>query len=397
VAGDRLAFMRDLRRSYGPTVAFRIGTQQFLFVNRLADVRHVLETAGAKYRKGVGLEQARPLLGDGMLTAAAETAQRRRGAVAAMFHRAAVDELAPRIEEVVERESHSFDDAAASGRPIELAAAMAELTLCIAGDVLFSADLSAGSAALTRMFAAMERRALRRMLLELLFLRRGAARREATPPAIAPLLASPRGGLAAMLAAHGVDGDELRDEVITFLFAGHETTAAAVTWTLILLAAAPGQETALLRDLAAVRPRDAMQCRTLTCIIEESLRLYPPVWLIPRVAIDDDRIDDVSVRAGTNVLVSPYVLHRDESLWSDADTFHPARFHTPPLPGTYIPFGVGPRSCIGAGLALLEAHVIVALLLTRYRLVPARRYRVVPMPLLSLRPRPSLWVHVERR
>lgn len=404
VAGDRLAFLRTLRRRYGHTVAFRVGATPFVFVNRPDDVRHVLDEGNRRYAKGVGLRQARTALGDGMLTTDAETAAEHRRLFAPLFHRASVDALAPAIHDVASQQLARWDAAAARAQPVELMTSMAELTMHVALRVLFGFEGALDTQRLASLFARMEKRALRHMLLDLLLdharPRRERVRdRDDIERAMAPLL---RGDGPLQRAVRSLPDEAAIDELVTMLFASHETTATALTWTLILLTThgdACDTVRAELRNVLAGQPCSAPsipRLHHLTRAIQESLRLYPPVWLLPRLAIARDTVGDYDIEPGTNVIVSPYVLQRDDDWWTSPDTFLPSRFEEPIRPATYIPFGLGPRSCIGAGLAMLETHVVLAAVLARFRLTPARRCHIAAMPMLSLRARPRVWMHLTR-
>jgi cytochrome P450 len=199
---------------------------------------------------------------------------------------------------------------------------------------------------------------------------------------------------------------QLRDEVMTFLLAGHETTAMALSWTWYLLARHPDvAEAARAETLAAVGDRapaleDLPRIPLARMVVEEAMRLYPPVWGIGRQTIGPDRIGGYDIPRNTLVNLSPWVTHRHPDFWDEPDRFDPERFR----PGrertrprfAYFPFSGGPRLCIGEGFALMEAQVIVAMLLQRYRLTLVQPGAVVPEPTLTLRPRGGLPMRVER-
>src|SRR5690349_20427954 len=230
VAGDRLAFLRSLRQRYGHIVAFRVGATRFVFVNRPDDVRHVLDEGHRRYVKGVGLQQARAALGDGMLTSDAETAEERRRLFAPLFHRTSIDALTPEIQRIASAHLDRWNVA----QPVELMTSMAELTMNIALRVLFGMEEGVDARRLAILFTRMEKRALRRMLVALILPRGKPSRdRKEIERAMAPILAAD-GPL--QKAARSLLNEAAIDELVTMLFAGHETTATALTWTLILLA-----------------------------------------------------------------------------------------------------------------------------------------------------------------
>jgi cytochrome P450 len=190
---------------------------------------------------------------------------------------------------------------------------------------------------------------------------------------------------------------QLRDEVMTFLLAGHETTAVALAWTWYLLAEHPqvaeqvrSEVEAVLGDRAPT-VEDLPRLPLARMVVAEAMRLYPPVWGIGRQAIAADRVGGYDIPAGAVVNLSPWVTHRHPAVWQDPERFDPERFR----PGrertrprfAYFPFSGGPRLCIGEGFALMEAHLVVVMTLQRYRLVRAGVGPIEPEPSLTLRPR----------
>ena len=205
----------------------------------------------------------------------------------------------------------------------------------------------------------------------------------------------------------GMTDRQLRDEVLTMLLAGHETTSLALSWTYYLLSQHPDVERSIADEVDRVvgggRPSFAHLDR-LTCTrraIEESLRLYPPAWGFSRQAIGDDEIGGYRVPRGSLVFLIPFVIHRRPKLWPDPDRFDPDRFapeHESARPRfAYIPFGGGPRGCIGNQFAMVEAQLIVAAIAQRYRieLVPDQDIR--PEPLITLRPAPGIRAFLKKR
>jgi cytochrome P450 len=192
----------------------------------------------------------------------------------------------------------------------------------------------------------------------------------------------------------------LRDELVTLLLAGHETTASTLSWTLYLVDRDPhvwDRLHAEAVDVLGDGPPDEAGLRRLTyttAVVQEAMRLYPPVWILPRLAQGDDEVAGYRVPAGADVVVCPYTLHRHPALWTDPERFDPDRFLGDQASGrpryAYIPFGAGPRYCVGSSLGMMEAVTVTALLARELRLraVPGRR--VVPEPMLSLRVRGGL-------
>jgi cytochrome P450 len=205
----------------------------------------------------------------------------------------------------------------------------------------------------------------------------------------------------------GMTDRQLRDEVVTMLLAGHETTSLLLSWTYYLLSQHPGArrsiEDEVDREIGNGRPTFAHIDRlTFTRrVLEESLRLYPPAWGFSRRALGDDELGGYRIPKGSLVFLIPFVVHRRPKLWPDPDRFDPGRFapeHESTRPRfAYIPFGGGPRGCIGNQFAMLEAQLIVATIAQRYRieLVPDQDIR--PEPLITLRPAPGIRAILRQR
>jgi len=217
-----------------------------------------------------------------------------------------------------------------------------------------------------------------------------------------------RGDLLSMLiesrdaeSGEAMDDRQLRDEAMTIFLAGHETTANALTFTWLLLSRYPQTfrelRGELQRALGGRSPNiDDLPALTLTRrILQESMRLYPPAWIIGRRALRSDRIGDMDIPPDSVVAISPYVLHRHPTYWPEPEVFEPRRFldeegERTRKPYSYIPFGAGPRSCIGANFALAEAPLIVGLLVQRYRMTLPNDVHVRPYGIFVLTPRPPI-------
>jgi cytochrome P450 len=204
-----------------------------------------------------------------------------------------------------------------------------------------------------------------------------------------------------------MDDRQLRDEVMTMFLAGHETTANALTWSWYLLSQHPASrerlEAELLGSLDGKSPgvEDLPKLPFTAMVLKESMRLYPPAWLIARSAAKDDVIGGARIEAGTFVFVCPYMTHRHPAFWEDPERFDPERF----APGkdaerprfAYFPFGGGPRQCIGKDFALIEAELAIAAVAQRYRLELLPGHPVVAQPMITLRPKHGMQMRVHAR
>ena len=205
----------------------------------------------------------------------------------------------------------------------------------------------------------------------------------------------------------GMDDQQLRDEVMTLFLAGHETTANNLAWTFYLLSSNPAVRQALeaeLEKVLAARPpalEDVSRLVYTRQVLDESLRLYPPAWAFGRQPIQDDQIGGYHIPAGTQVIISPYVVHRHPEFWENPEGFDPERFNPEVAQGrphySFIPFGGGPRLCIGRDFALMESTMALARISQRYRLDLVPGFEVQPETAITLRPKTGLRMTLSAR
>jgi len=205
----------------------------------------------------------------------------------------------------------------------------------------------------------------------------------------------------------GMSDKQIRDEIMTIFFAGHETTASTLAWSLWLLARHPEHDARLKQEVDAVlqgRPPafdDLPRLPFTRQVIDEALRLYPPGWMFTRLPVADDEVAGYRIPAGVQLMISPYVTHRLPEYWDAPDEFRPERF----APGAdegrprlaYFPFAAGPRMCIGNNFALVEAHLLLASIAQRYHLKLVPHYRVRALPIATLRPQPGVLMTLRER
>ncbi|WP_018657668.1 cytochrome P450 [Actinomadura flavalba] len=414
---DRLGMMTDAARR-GDAVRLVIGPRTMYFFNHPDHAKHVLADNPGNYHKGVGLRQARRALGDGLLTSEGALWREQRSVVRPAFQsrriNAQADVVAQEAAHLVERLR------AQTGRgPVDVVHEMTGLTLGVLGRTLLDADLGAHSS-LAGAFEAVQDQAMFEMVTQGVVplwsplpkqVRFRRARRELDR--VVGLLAAERtveGGddaLSRLLVSVRKESDRklaarrLRDELVTLLLAGHETTASTLGWSFYLLDRHPEVQRRLRAEV-----REVLGDRTPTfedlhrmpythAVLQEVMRLYPPVWLLSRISQEDDVVGGYHVPAGRDVLVSPYAMHRNQEFWGpDAESFDPSRFEGSGAAQrpkyAYLPFGAGPRFCVGNQLGMMEAAFVLAMVLRDLRLTKVPEHRVVAEPMLSLRVRGGL-------
>jgi cytochrome P450 len=407
---------------------FRIGPRQVVVANTPEAVKHVMATHNAIYeRKSPQMRRALEfLLGDGLFISDGETWRRRRPLVADIVHKTRLPRFAPTMEHAA-REMARRWETRAPGERFDVLVEMAELTAEIIARTVFGSRL--GSNAAGEVIAGFSEYQRRVDSFNLPFflgvdegfpvirtrrLRKAVGRVHAVVDEIVSRHLAGEGDADSMLALLvrrkrtspelELDVTAIRNEAATIFMAGHETTASVLTWAWYCLSRAPWAEQALHRELDAVlggRPPalgDLPALPYTRAVIEETLRLYPPVPILPRQAGADDRIGDVAVERAALVLVVPWLLHRAVGLWDEPNRFLPERFlEKRPAPYTYIPFAAGPRICAGLSFGLSEASLCLATLAQRFRVRVEPSLAVEPLCRLTLRPKNGLPVTVERR
>ena len=411
---DPLAFLIRLTRTYGDVAHFRLGSERAFFINHPHYIRDVLVTHDRNFTKSRGLERAKKLLGEGLLTSEGATHMRQRRLLQPAFHRDRIEAYASVMVEHADRMRRRWT----AGVEMDVSREMMRLTLSIVGKTLFDSDVESKAdeigVAVTRVLETFWLTLLPFPdfieKLPLPMIRRSRVGRAKLDRLIYALIAErrasrrDRGDLLSMLlmAQDEEDGSALsdrqvRDEAMTLILAGHETTANALAWTWYLVSQSPAVEARLHDEIDRVlhgRLPGAADLGALPFvdqIVTESMRLYPPAWVVGRRAIADYPIGEFVAPARSVVFMSPYVLQRDPRYYPDADRFVPERW-TPDFKAAlprfaYFPFGGGPRQCIGEPFARMELVLLVATIAQRWRLRLVPDHQVVPKPLITLRPR----------
>ncbi len=401
---------------YGELVALAAPGAPVLLVTDPGAVRQVLQTGSRHWTKDtVQYRTLATVTGPGLLANPGPGWIERRRVVAPAFHHQRLDGVVDAVRAGARGVLREWDELPRTGGLVDVSALAARSTLDVVGHTLFAHDLGPDTAALV---AATDAAA------ELIVMRAGSPvpgpRRATTGRRLREARASidricrgvvtarrQRGveegddDLLGLLLAAGLSDDDVRDELVTMVVAGHETVAAALTWTLWLLARHPEAQSRLreeVRSSAARAPRrDSGELPWTRAVVDEALRLYPPAWVLTRRASQPDLLAGQPVPAGTLAIISPWLVHRRAASWPDADVFRPERFldQGTAARADYLPFGLGPRLCIGRDFALVELTVLLAELLREHRVaVPEGAGTIEREVFVTVRPRGGLRLHV---
>jgi cytochrome P450 len=422
---DRFGFITRLAREYGDLVYFKLGPQPAFLLNHPDYIRDVLVTHNKNFMKGEGLQRAKRLLGEGLLTSEGEVHLRQRRLAQPAFHRQQIAGYAATMVDYAARMRALWKD----GESLEMWREMTHLTLAIAGKTLFDADVESEADeigdALTTLMSLFSSTSLPFVhLIEKLPLpgvKRFHNARERLDATIYRMIderrrnGGDRGDLLSMLTkARDEEGDgtgmtdlQLRDEMMTIFLAGHETTANALTWTWYLLAQNPDVEAKVYRELDEVlqgrlpSAEDYPKLSYTEMVFAESMRLYPPAWIIGRRALNDYQIDGYFIPAQSLLLMSQWLMHRNEKYFADPLKFDPERWRPEARESrpkfTYFPFGGGNRVCIGEHFAWMEGVLVIATVAQRWKMRLVEGHTVEPHPIVTLRPKYGMKMIVSSR
>jgi cytochrome P450 len=411
--------------TYGDVVRYR-GVWVSHQLSHPDHIQHVLQGNVANYRKGRGYKILKLSLGEGLLTSEGTLWQRQRKMTQPSFQGQQVASFVATMAANSLTMLKRWESNAKQGEVFDVVPDFMRLTLNIAAEVLFTTNLEADAESIRRTLDigrdySVERawsifppplsiptkrnREYRGALANIHgIMDRIIAERRGASTRISDLLTM-------LMEARDDSGapmsdKQLRDEVITLLTAGHETTTLALAWTCFLIATRPDVVERMTAEAAFLNGQnptyeDLMKLRYSRMVVEESMRLYPPVWTLARTSINEDEIGGHRIPAGSEILIFPYITQRHPKWWQDPDVFRPERFapeNSAARPRyAYLPFGAGPRTCIGLNFAMTEILVALTLLLQRFRLKLAiDPANVRPEPSVTLQPRPGVPVRLER-
>lgn len=443
---DTLSVLIELTQHYGDFVCTSLGKLPIYVLNHPEMVQWVLQRNYRNYSKDTfQYNLLRKVTGDGLLTSDGELWLNQRRLVQPAFSRNRIGGFSTMMVEVTQSMLEQWEDFAKRGTPIDIYAEMMRLALEIVGKALFSIDLGEKTTDLTQAtlevleyvvyrarnpFAApiwiptshnRKFQIALRTLDEVVY---GLIQRRQQSLAMDNVsiyeekqfglrsMNKPQGDLLDML-LNREDGQPLtkirerlvRDQIVTFLIAGHETVASALTWTLYLLAKHPSIAEPLREQVVSVLGRQEPTSQALEeipflrMVFQEGLRLYPPAWLITRKALQEDEVCGYTILPNSLLVISPYTLHRHPVFWNNPEEFKPQRF-SPDISKesprfSYIPFGGGPRLCIGDEFAMLEGQIVLAAILQHFRFTLVRQ-EVAAEPLVTLLPRGGMWMKLHK-
>ena len=424
---DPTAVFTRAARRFGDVVYLRIGPRRGFLITNPADVRHVLQDNARNYHKSPLYDKLRVALGNGLLISEDEFWLRQRRIAQPAFHRQRIAALASVMADAARGTAARWHSIAAKGVPSDVDEEMMRLTRTVVLQALLGADLGRFTASIDDAWTIINRHigesfwslgftdrlptAKFRRFQAALAVLRGAVDHVISQRRNSP--STDRDLLSMLMSARdeetgdAMTDEQLRVEVTTFLLAGQETTSLALTWTWYLLSQHAGARRRLEEEIDTVldgRPPEYADLANLPytrMVIDEAMRLYPPAWGFSRQALADDTLGGFRLPRGWLAFVVPYVLHRLPAYWQEPDAFDPERFLPERIAErpkfVYLPFGAGPRQCIGNHFALIEAQLIVATLAQRYRLHLVPGHRVEPWALITLRPRYGMPMTIERR
>lgn len=425
---DSLGFITRMAHEYGDVALYRLGNIEIYQINDPKAIQQVLQSKNHNYIKGEFFGTLRMIAGNGLIVSEGAHWLRQRRLMQPAFHRQRIANFAGMMVEQAQEMLRGWEQAAASGQPLNVARSFTDLTMAIITQAMFS---NAYTDRTNRVGMAISH------LLDdvnFRFIVPFYPRLNVPTPRNLKARASMRivdevvYGFINERRASGADGDDLlgmlmsardeetgeamtdeqlRDEVLTIFVAGHETTAVLLAWVCYLLALHPEAAERMYAEVDQVLGQrlptleDLPKLAYTRMVLDETMRLYPPAWVTNREAVEDDVLCGVRIPAGKVVLLSSYAVHRLPQYWEDPEAFDPLRF-TPERSAdrprfAYFPFGGGPHQCIGNSFALTEATLILASIAQRFRLELIPGQAVIPQPAVTLRPRDGLMMTIKKR
>jgi cytochrome P450 len=417
---DMLSMFMNITRQHGGIVQFKLFNKPYVLVTNPDYVKHILQDHYRNFIRGRSVETGRVLLGDGLPLTDGEFWLRERRLMQPAFHRQRLLGLVDKMTETIATRLAHWKQL----NQIDMEREMSELTLMLIIQAMFSARVTHKAQELAQSFGVASKFMLWRsqqMWAPPLWVPvpKNAAYNKALKtlneivyPLIEEARQKPGNDLLDMLleareeqTGESMTDKQVRDEVVTIFFAGHETSAMTMTWLFYLLAQHPDVERKLRKEISEVigdRTPTFADLSRLTYtqkVIQETLRLYPAAYLFAREAVGDQLLDGYEIPGGTMIFITPYVTHRDATFWTDPERFDPERFNPEQIAQrpahVYFPFGEGPHFCIGNNFATTEMQLILTMALQRFRFKLAPDQKIGLAPEATLRPKYGMRMIVE--
>lgn len=424
---DPLAFFQQVALEQGGVARVGLGHFTLYLLSDPEAVQYVLADNASNYWKGSGLDLVKPVMGEGLATSTGDFWMRQRRLMQPSFQRKRIASLLPVMREVVSELIARWRGPARSGQPVDVAVDMSRLVQDLIFRTIFGASLGEKTASLAEALVEINKY-MNSIVWSLLPIpkwiptpRRRRFRRamQQLDAVVYGLIEERRGAagddsdlMGRLLAARDPETGEamtdlqLRDEIMTLFVAGHDTTASAAAWTLALLSQNPAVRGQVVEELAFLDGAlpgadDLARLELLDRVLKESMRVYPPGWLLVRTPHADDTIGGYDIPKGAPLLISQYVIHRHPKLWQDPERFDPDRFLPERSQGrpryAYFPYGGGQRLCIGNTFAQMALKLILAAIHQRYVLDLVPGHKLVPQPLTTLRPKHGVLMTIRAR
>lgn len=414
---DMLALFTDLNRQYGGIAQFKLLNKTYILATKPEYVKHILQKEHHNFIRGRSVETGRVLLGNGLPLIDGELWLKERRLMQPAFHRQKLSALTDTIVNAIREQLEAWQEYAKTSQPFDMEEEMTDLTLSIIIKTMFSGRVgkeqvkalgdafrTASAFMLWRsqqmwappLWIPVPRNATYNKALKVL--------NDTVYPLIAEGRKDPQDDLLGMLVnardeetGEGMSDAQLRDEIVTMFFAGHETSAMALTWAFYLISQHPVVESRIIEEIRQVlgdrAPTfdDLPKLTYIQQVINETLRLYPSAYLFAREAVSDHILDGYRLPAGVMIFITPYVTHRDPAFWKDPETFDPERFSPANASrinkDAYYPFGEGPHLCIGNNLAMMEMQLTLAMTYQRFKPRLAPGHPIGLRPEATLRPK----------
>ncbi|MCE9499217.1 MAG: cytochrome P450 [Leptospira sp.] len=417
---DLLEFYHKIT-DYGEIARFRFGNRVAYIITNPEHIRHVLVENNQNYTKSVLYKEVKHVVGNGLLTSEGDFWRRQRKLAQPSFHKQKIIGFA---EMMVSENDKMLQEWESGKNPFDVSQEMMKLTFSVVGKTLFGSDISSFSDRVGEsLYAGIEGAANRMKSIikfplsvptpaNIRFNRAISEMDKIVYSIIAEKKKNPPGGadLLSMLidardeeTGEGMNELQLKDEIVTFMLAGHETTSTTLTWAFYLLSKYPEVAKKIRSEVIDVlgdrNPslEDVSKLKYTTMVIEETMRLYPAIWVIQRNSIGWDEFGGYKIPPGTIVSMPQYIVHRDPLYWENPEGFDPERFSEERSKNrpkySYFPFGGGPRTCIGNIFAMMEATIILSMAVRKFRLDLVPGFKVEKQALLTLRPKFGMMMH----